>query len=450
MATILIVDDERLLAQQLARSLEGEGHQVRTVLTGTEAIETTLNNPLDLVLLDLCLPDGSGLEVLRELHSIDPELRVVLMTGHGTVRDAVKAMRDGAADYLQKPLDLDEVGLLVERILTQQRRDRELDYLRGREQRPGIIGSDKRLLEVFTYAERLRDANLPPGKRPTILFRGETGTGKGVLARAVHETLGSGPFIEFNCPAMPATLMEAELFGHERGSFTDARSSRPGLFEAAEGGTLFFDEIGELNPETQAKLLKVIDEKRVRRIGATTERAVDVHVMAATNRDLDAAAAAGEFRLDLLHRLRVLEIEVPPLRERPEDLRLLARYFCSELGIQYHGRPLRLSTEAEHLLGRYAWPGNVRELRNVIERAALVERSEELSARTFSALMDVADEVPAFHFTLPEGGVDLQALERELLSQALERTAGNRTRAAALLGLTRYAFRYRLEKFGLS
>jgi len=449
MATLLVVDDEPVLLRQLARSLGGEGHEVRTAMTGAEAIEAARACPPDLVLLDLRLPDRSGLDVLRELRGLDPELPVVLMTAHGSVRDAVHAMREGALDYLAKPLDLDEVALLVERVLAQRRRDRELDYLRGRDRRLGVVGRDHRLLEIFTYAERLRNAQLSPGKRPTILFRGETGTGKGVLARAVHEVLGGGPFIEFNCPATPTTLVEAELMGHERGSFTDARSSRPGLFEAAEGGTLFLDEIGELSLEMQAKMLKVIDEKRVRRLGSNSERTVDVHVMAATNRDLEAAASQGDFRADLLHRLQVLEIEVPPLRERPEDIRLLARYFCSELGSQYHGRPLRLATEAEEQLARYLWPGNVRELRNVIERAVLLESSEELPAGTFSKLVSPAAEGSAQHFRLPEAGVDLQALERDLLAQALERAEGNRTRAARLLGLTRYAFRYRLEKFGL-
>ena len=449
MATLLIVDDERVLTRELSRSLAAEGHEVRTAGTGAEAIEANRLCPPDLVLLDLRLPDRSGIEVMRELRGLDPGLPVVLMTAHGSVRDAVKAMHEGATDYLQKPLDLDEVGLLVQRILTQRRRDRELDYLRDRERHQGVVGRDPRLLKVFAYAERLRDARLSPGKRPTILFIGETGTGKGVLARAVHEVLGGGPFIEFNCPAMPATLVEAELFGHERGAFTDARSSRPGLFEAAEGGTLFLDEIGELSLEIQAKLLKVIDEKRVRRLGSNSERTVDVHIMAATNRDLDTAAAQGRFREDLLHRLRVLEIEVPPLRERLEDLRMLARFFSSELGNQYHSHPVRLSVEAEEYLVRYPWPGNVRELRNVIERAVLLEPSEELPARAFAGLMPASREGATSQFTLPEGGIDLQAVERELLAQALERTGGNRTRAAALLGLTRYAFRYRLEKFQL-
>ena len=449
MAALLVVDDELVFARELAGFLEEEGHAVETASTGAGAIEAVRASSPDLVLLDLRLPDRSGLDVLHELRGLDPGLPVILITAHGGVRDAVTAMRAGAVDYLQKPLDLDEVALLIERVLARQRRDRELDYLRDRGRRAGLVGRDPRFLEIFAYAERLRAADLPPGKRPTILFRGETGTGKGVLARAVHDVLGGGPFIGFSCPALPATLIEAELLGHERGSFTDARSSRPGLFEAAQGGTLFFDEIGELNLEMQVKLLKVIDEKRVRRLGSTSDRAVDVHVMAATNRDLEHAVAGGAFRADLLYRLRVLEIEVPPLRERPEDLRLLARYFCSELGVQYHGRPRRMSADGEEVLVRYSWPGNVRELRNVIERAMLIESSEELPASAFSGQLTARSGGAPRRFVLPGDGVDLQSLERDLLDQALERAEGNRTRAAALLGLTRYAFRYRLEKFGL-
>jgi two-component system NtrC family response regulator len=449
MASLLIVDDEALLARELSRSLESEGHGVRTALTGAAALEAVRRSPPDLVLLDQRLPDRSGLEVLQALRGLDPGLPVVLITAHGGVRDAVNAIRAGAVDYLQKPLDLDEVALLVERVLAQERRNRELDYLRDRGRQLGLVGRDRRVAEILAHAERLRDTNLPPGKRPTILFRGETGTGKGVLAHAVHKILGRGPFIEFACPALPATLVEAELFGHERGAFTDARSSRPGLFEAAEGGTLFLDEIGELSLEVQAKLLKVIDEKRVRRLGSTSERTVDVHVMAATSRDLEGAVAAGTFRTDLLHRLRVLEIEVPPLRDRPEDIRLLGRHFASELGGRYYGRPARLSAEAEERLVRYPWPGNVRELRNVIERAVFVGRAEELPASAFSGLIPAGWERSPYAFVLPEGGVDLRSLERELLSQALERAEGSRTRAAALLGLTRYALRYRAKKFGL-
>jgi len=460
MASIVIVEDELLLARQLARSLESVGHEVRIAATGTAGLEALRSEPPDLILLDLRLPDRSGLDVLTDIQSESPGLPVVLMTAHGSVRDAVDAMRRGAADYLQKPLDLDELSLLVERVLARQREARELAYLRDRERgaTEGVIGRDPRLLSIFEQIDRLREAALPPGRRPAILLTGETGTGKGVLARAIHARLGDGPFIEVNCTAMPASLVEAELFGHERGTFTDAKSSRTGLFEAANGGTLFLDEIGDLDPGLQAKFLKAIEEKRIRRLGSTRDRAVDVQVIAATNRDLTAAVASGSFRADLLHRLSVLAFEIPPLRERGDDVLRLARHFAAELGQLYGGAPRTLAADAEALLVRYPWPGNVRELRNRIERVALLTREAVLDADAFGDLLGAVvaplphDAAPANggpSIELPDGGVDLLDLERTLILQALARTGGNRTRAATLLGLTRDTLRYRLEKHGI-
>jgi DNA-binding NtrC family response regulator len=448
---LVVIEDEALLGRQIARALTAAGHEVRVEVTGAAGLAAVEEALPDLVLVDLRLPDQSGIDVLAKLRTIDTEVPVVLMTAYGSVTDAVEAMRRGAADYLQKPLDLDELRLLVERTVARTRRDRELSWLRRRDRAlpEGLIGSDPALVAVFEQARRLRGAGLPPGKRPSILISGETGTGKGMVARALHEVLGEGPFLEVNCTAMPESLVEAELFGHERGSFTDAKTERVGLFEAAEGGTLFLDEIGHASLSTQAKLLKVIEDKRVRRIGSSRERNVDVHVIAATNRDLDAAVAAREFREDLLHRLRVLSIEVPPLRSRAGDLAALARHFVAELG-QLYGRPLELDAEALAELERYPWPGNVRELRNVLERAALLASEDRLGAALFAGLLRPrvrdAGEDP---FRLPDGGVSLEALERDLIRQALERTGGNRTRAAALLGLTRDTLRYRLEKYQL-
>jgi transcriptional regulator with PAS, ATPase and Fis domain len=304
---------------------------------------------------------------------------------------------------------------------------------------------------ILEQARRLAQAGLRPGQRPAILLTGETGTGKGIVASAIHAILGGGPFIEVNCTAMPATLVESELFGHERGSFTDARSSRPGLFEAAHGGSIFLDEVGELDVAMQAKFLKVIEDKRVRRLGATRDREVDVQVMAATHRDLDVEVAAGRFRADLLHRLRVLAFEIPPLRERPADVRRLARHFAELLGQRYRGHPLGLSPDAEELLLAHSWPGNVRELRNVIERTALLGSGADVCRVDLAGLIGSTQRVEeaGSGYTLPDGGVVLEALERDLIRQALARSDGNRTRAAALLGLTRDTLRYRMEKYGL-
>jgi DNA-binding NtrC family response regulator len=450
-ATLIVIEDEALLGRQIARALTTAGHEVRVEATGAAGVAAVEESAPDLVLVDLRLPDQSGLDVLERLRALDSALPIVLMTAYGSVADAVEAMRRGAADYLQKPLDLDELRLLVDRTVARTRRERELAWLRRRERAlpEGLIGSDPALVAAFEQARRVREAGLPPGKRPAILISGETGTGKGMVARALHEVLGGGPFLEVNCTAMPEALVEAELFGHERGSFTDAKAERVGLFEAAEGGTLFLDEIGHASLSTQAKLLKVIEDKRVRRLGSSRERSVDVHVIAATNRDLDAAVAAREFREDLLHRLRVIAIDVPPLRERAGDRAPLARHFLAELGSLY-GRTLELEPDALAELERYPWPGNVRELRNVLERAVLLASGDRLGAPLFAGLLRPrARDAGEDPFRLPEGGVSLEALERDLIRQALERTGGNRTRAAALLGLTRDTLRYRMEKYAL-
>src|SRR5262245_24889372 len=461
MPEILVVEDEPVLGRSLARALESAGHSTQVCASGEEAVSRTRGTAPDLVLLDLRLPDASGLDVLARILELCPPLPVIIMTAYGSVKDAVEAMRRGAVDYLQKPLDLEELRLLVERVLEKQRRDRELDHLRSRDRAAprAMVREAPRLLSIFEQIERLREADLPPGKRPTILLTGESGTGKGVVAREIHEILGGGPFIDVNCTAMPASLVEAELFGHERGTFTDAKVARTGLCEAAGGGTLFLDEIGLLEPGIQAKFLKAIEEKRVRRLGAIRDLEIDVHVIAATNRDLDDAARKGEFREDLLYRLRVLSFEIPPLRGRGDEIRRLARYFCRELSQLYGGRDQhRLSDGAEGELADYAWPGNVRELRNVMERAVLlspkgtVERgviAEILRPGARAGRDGPAREPISSDLPLPKEGIRFEDLERSLLIQALDRAQGNRTRAARLLGMSRDTFRYRLEKFGI-
>ena len=456
-----MIEDEPVLARSLARALERTGHETRVCGSGEAGVAAVREAVPDLVLLDIRLPDGSGLDFLAHILAASPGVPVILMTAYGSVKDAVEAIRRGAVDYLQKPLDLEELRLLVDRVLERQRRDRELDYLRSRD-RPsarGVLSEAPQLQAIFEQVERLREACLPPGKRPTILVTGESGTGKGVVAREIHEILGGGPFIDVNCTAIPASLVEAELFGHERGTFTDAKVARTGLFEAAEGGTLFLDEIGHLELGIQAKFLKAIDEKRVRRLGATRDREINVHVIAATNRELDAAARSGEFREDLLYRLRVLSFEIPPLRERSEDIRRLATRFCQEFSQLYGGRgEHRLSEEAEAELQSYAWPGNVRELRNVMERAVLLSSKGPIERDVIARMLrsevhgpkdPPAAEPSAAHFVLPREGIRLEDLERELLAQALELAEGNRTRAAKLLGLSRDTLRYRLAKFGI-
>ena len=460
MPEILVVEDEAVLGRNLAAALQNAGHVAQLCASGAEGLAAARTSNPDLVLMDLRLPDGSGLDFLEQILEIAHRVPVVMMTAYGSVAEAVEAMRRGAVDYLQKPLDLGELRLLIDRVLAQQRRDRELDYLRARDRVTGggMVGADPRLLAIFQQIERLRDADLPPGKRPTVLLTGESGTGKGVVARRIHEVLGGGAFIDVNCTAMPASLVEAELFGHERGTFTDAKVARTGLFEAAEGGTLFLDEIGHMEPGIQAKFLKAIEEKRIRRLGATRDREINVHVIAATNRDLDEAVEQGEFREDLLYRLRVLAFEIPPLRERRADIHALAKSFCHEFGQLYGGSDRQLTDEARAELESYSWPGNVRELRNVMERAVLLSSGPSLDGEVIAQILrpnsrgEVAapgDGSKAQAFALPAEGIRLEDVERSLLEQALASADGNRTKAARLLGLSRDTFRYRLEKFGI-
>jgi len=453
---LLIIEDEVVLARSLARGLEASGHRVQVCLTAADGIAAAEASLPDLALVDLRLPDGSGIEILRALREMHPDLPVVLMTAHASISDAVEAIRIGAIDYLQKPLKMDEVRFLVERVLTGQQRDRELAYLRSRDRTSygSVIGEDPRLLQIFDHVDRLHQAGLKPSDRPAVLLTGETGTGKGLLAKVIHERLGGGPFIDVNCTAIPDALVEAELFGHERGTFTDAKTARPGLFAAAEGGTLFLDEIGSLGLPIQAKFLKVIEEKRVRRLGSNDDRKVDVHIIAATNQDLDDAVGDKSFRSDLLHRLRVLEFKIPPLRERKGDILLLASHFVESLCKRYGFAGLELPEEIRRQLAGYEWPGNVRELRNVIERAVLLSGGRELDPRLFSSLLS-RQENPSTNghgrpFELPEEGISLEQVERDLMQQALDRTQGNRSGAARLLRLTRDTLRYRLEKHGLS
>jgi len=453
MASIVVVEDEVILGRQLRNALTSAGHEIALATSGQEALEALTTAEPDLALVDLRLPDQSGLDLLNAMRARAPGLIVLMMTAHGSISDAVEAMRRGASDYLQKPLDLEELRLTINLSLARGRSERELAYhrMRAASESARIIGEDARVKAIFAQIANLASVELAPARRPTILLTGETGTGKGLMARAIHEALGPGPFIELNCTGLPSSLVEEELFGHERGSFTGAVGSRPGLFEAADGGAIFLDEIGHLEQGIQAKFLKVIEEKRVRRLGATRERAIDVHVIAATNRVLSEAVNEGDFRADLFHRLAVLSFEIPPLRERKSDIPLLAQHFCQEIGHQYQRFDAEIDASGIDLLQHYPWPGNVRELRNIIERAILLSPSASIHRDTLALiLMPGSAPEETRHFHLPEGGVELAELEVELIKQALERAQDNRTRAAKLLGLTRDQLRYRLEKFGLA
>jgi two-component system response regulator AtoC len=460
MPTLLVVEDEVVLGRSLVKLFSGRGFDTQQARSVADATRIMASTPVDVVLLDLGLPDGNGLDLLESLVSADPGLSVIMMTAYGSVNDAVRAMRSGARDYVQKPFDLEEILLKVEHALRGTRQQREISYYRDRGAAAGAI------LGTSPAAERLRALVARIGRMtsgagapaPTVLLLGETGSGKGHVARALHATSGrrDGPFIEVNCTALPESLVEAELFGYEKGAFTDAKTARAGLFETAAGGSLFLDEIGHISPALQAKFLKVVDEKVVRRIGAAAARRVDVQIVAATNRDLEAAVRLGEFREDLYQRLSVAVIRIPPLREREGDAVGLAHALLDDVCRRYAVGSRSLSPDAERAIAQHTWPGNVRELANTMERVVLFSdtdpvRVEDLGLPTAAATGGSVAVAPSgeVHIDFPDHGLSLEAVERTLIVRALEKAEGNQSAAARLLGISRDTLRYRLEKFGL-
>jgi DNA-binding NtrC family response regulator len=460
MPTLLIVEDEAVLARNLAKAFARQGFDVQHAAAIVEARRVLEATPIDTVLLDLRLPDGSGLDLLDTLVRADPDLPVIVMTAYGSVADAVRAMQRGARDYVQKPFELDEIQLKVEHALRGVRQRREIVYYR--EQRvatASILGESAAAQRLRAMVDRIGRMTVGPGApAPTILLLGETGSGKGHVARALHAAGGrcGGPLIEVNCTALPENLAEAELFGYEKGAFTDAKTARAGLFETAEGGTLFLDEIGHISAALQAKFLKAIEEKVVRRVGATAVRKIDVQVIAATNRDLEAAVRLGEFREDLYQRLSVAVIHIPPIREREGDAVRLARALLEDCCRRYGVALRTLSAEAETALARYPWPGNVRELANTMERVVLFSdnnpvQSEDLGISTVTPQGGRLTVVPSgeIQIDFPDTGLSLEAVERALLVGAMEKASGNLSAAARLLGISRDTLRYRMGKFGL-
>jgi DNA-binding NtrC family response regulator len=458
---ILIVEDKDSLRTMLRHALEAQGHTVVEARDQPEAEAALLASHPVLVLSDLRLTNGDGFGVLRVAKEHDPELPVIVMTAYGSIQDAVAAMKEGALDFLAKPVDPDHLLLLVERALAQRRLANENLILKAelaqRRGAPQIVGDDAKLKQVSVALHRAAATDT------TVLLEGESGTGKELFARALHalSPRADGPFVAINCAAIPETLLETELFGHEKGAFTGAANRKPGKFELAHRGTLFLDEIGDLPLALQAKILRALEEKRFERVGGTVPLQVDVRVVAATNRNLKAAVAARQYREDLYFRLSVFPIVIPPLRERPEDIVTLARYFIDKFCRDMNKRPLALSPAAEQELRSYAWPGNVRELQNCIERAAILTEGDTILPRHLNLSFRGPTMAPPPEDDSPWTKIDLTGpltdatrrvvaeVERRKIEQALKEAAGNRGRAAEILQVSYKTFTGKLREHNL-
>jgi DNA-binding NtrC family response regulator len=449
---VFLLDDDELITSMLARALTRVGYRVQAETDPHGALDKIRSFAPEVVLLDIKLPGASGLDLLQEIVSQSIARQVVMLTSDDSAETAVTAMKLGAADYLTKPFDLEEVKIVVENVIEKGALRREVDYLRRVSSelidRP-FVGDSTGIEELKQQAVKLARAGVA-----VILIAGESGTGKEVLARYIHRARHgddsiSTPFIGINCAALPETLIESELFGHEKGAFTDAKTDKKGVFEMAYGGSILLDEIGEMKPSLQSKLLRVLEERVIRRVGGRREIAVDATVFATTNRNLEEAVGKGEFRQDLYYRLNAFSMQIPPLRERPDDIPVLARYFLGQFSSTLDG----FAPEAMSLLRSHAWPGNVRELRNVIERITVLESGETVLPEHLPRAILKQDEAPATTgaagFTLPATGISLDELERNLIAQALELSGGNKTEAAKLLDLTYDSLRYQIKKFGL-
>ncbi|MHB9112014.1 MAG: sigma-54-dependent transcriptional regulator [Thermoleophilia bacterium] len=441
---ILVVDDEKNMRFVVSRALSGAGHDVREAASGEEALKAFDEAIPDLVILDQRMPGMGGLTTLSEIKGEHPDLPVIMLTAHGNVESAVQAMKAGATEYLTKPFDVEELKLTVAKALRVGNLVRQVDYLRGELNRDydtsGIVGDSQAMKDVLDTVSRVAasDAN--------VMVYGESGTGKELIARALHEQSNRNgkPFIQLSCAALPETLLESELFGYEKGAFTGANDSKPGRFELADTGTLFLDEIGDISLTVQVKLLRALEQMSFERLGSSKTINVDVRLIGATNRDLPAMIKDGEFREDLFYRLNVIPINLPPLRERRGDIKLLARHFLCRFS-----NDKELSVEGLRLLEDYYWPGNVRELQNAIERATILSRGKVIGPDDLPAEVRKDASLSSDTINLPAEGVALEKVERELIAQALERTGGNRTKAAELLGISRHTLLYRIEKYGL-
>jgi len=453
---ILVIDDEKLIVWSLQKELEKEGYEVYGVQTAKDGMSLLEDLRPDLVFLDIRLPDKSGLELLKEIKEKDKDILVIMVTAFGGVESAVYAIKAGAYDYIEKPFDFEAVKLTTRRALETARLKTEVQQLRKKEKGiytfENIVTCSPKMQEVLSLASKFAVAD-----SSTVLIQGESGTGKDLLAKVIHyeSSRKSGPFIEINCSSLPETLIESELFGYEKGAFTDAKQAKKGLFEIADGGTVYMDEIGDVPPAIQVKLLRVMEEKSFKHIGGSKSIHVDVRIIAATNRDLEKEVKEGNFREDLYYRLKVLPLYVPPLRERKEDILPLTEYFVSQLNRELRKNINYVSQDVKDLMLLYHWPGNVRELKNVVERMMILAESDTLLPELLPEEIrkpkkeEVSEGMRRFYVTVPEEGISLEEVERELIRQALLTARGNQSKAARLLKISRDTLRYRIQKLGL-
>lgn len=455
---IFVLDDDELISSMLARSLKKEGYEIQSETSTHDIINKIDSWCPDLVMLDIHLDeDKNGLDILGELKAEGFSGEVVMLTADDSAESAITAMKLGAADYLTKPFNMAEVQMTIERVIEKARLREEVDYLRGARTaalEDRIIGDSPAMVDLRERAEKLAAAHVR-----IVLITGESGTGKEVAARFLHNRMHANrngkyaPFIAVNCTALPEHLFESELFGHVKGAFTDAKSGRKGLFELANGGTILLDEIGDMQPNLQSKLLRVLEDRTIRRIGGKTDLPIDVTVIVTTNTVLERAVEEGQFRTDLFYRLNTFPLHIPPLRERREDIILLAKHFLKRFSEDYLKRAIKnFSPEVEKILYSHDWNGNCRELKNVIERLVVLESVETLLPEHLPVAMTGGEFVErrrSTRFYLPEKGISLEALEKDLIEQALKQSENNQTKAAKLLGVSYDSLRYRIKKHGL-
>jgi len=453
-AKLMVVDDEESIRHFLSLMLKKQGFEVKTAKSASEALSFLEENEIDLAICDLKMPKMDGIALLKEIKKYSPETIVIMITAYATTKTAVQALKAGAYDYITKPFDIEELTLIIEKALEKKRLEEENIYLRRElieKYRFGnLVGKSKKMIELYRVIEQVAPTN------STVLITGARGTGKELVAKAIHynSPRREFPFVSINCAALSEELLESELFGHMKGAFTSAFSDKKGLFEVADKGTILLDEISEMPLRMQAKLLRVLQEKTIRRVGGTKEIKVDVRVIASTNKDLRKLVSSGSFRDDLFDRINVIEIKLPLLRERKEDILLLADHFLAKFNKETGKNIKGFTPEVKELLLRYHWPGNVRELENAIERAVALETGEYIVPERLPEQIRRETEFPKEGIVLPEGGIDLEKhlteIRKEFMSLALAKTGGVQKKAAELLGMSFRSFRYFVKKYNLN